>query len=126
MRRPRGVGRAHAPGFRRCARTIEYFNRIKMVVARASGTDLASSLKQNTFLTLGVRPAGGPCGTGGPGGPGTGGHGGPRDGGTRGGPGRGDTGGAGTGGHGAPRGAVLFIGGYTPQGGVPPSEQQST
>ena len=30
-----------------------------MVVARASGTDLASSLKQNTFLTLGVRPAGG-------------------------------------------------------------------
>ena len=30
-----------------------------MVVARASGTDLASSLKQNTFLTLEVRPAGG-------------------------------------------------------------------
>ena len=30
-----------------------------MVVARASGTDLASSLKQNTFLTLEVCPAGG-------------------------------------------------------------------
>ena len=30
-----------------------------MVVARASGTDLASSLKQNTFLTLKVHPAGG-------------------------------------------------------------------
>ena len=29
-----------------------------MSAARASGTDLASSLKQNTFLTLGVRPAG--------------------------------------------------------------------
>ena len=36
-----------------------------MVVARASGTDLASSLKQNAFLTLKVRPAGGPPGTGG-------------------------------------------------------------
>ena len=31
-----------------------------MVVARASGMDLASSLRQNTFLTLGVRPVGGP------------------------------------------------------------------
>ena len=30
-----------------------------MVVSRASGVDLASSLKQNTFLTLGWRPAGG-------------------------------------------------------------------
>ena len=30
-----------------------------MVVARASGMDLASSLKRNTFLTLGVGPAGG-------------------------------------------------------------------
>ena len=66
---------------RECARTIENISRIKMVVARASGTDLASSLKQNTFLTLGVCPAGGPRGTGGPG---TGGHGGP---------GTGDTGG---------------------------------
>ena len=28
-----------------------------MVVARASGTDLASSLKQNTFLTLELCPA---------------------------------------------------------------------
>ena len=34
-----------------------------MVVARASGTDLASSLKQNIFLTLEVRPAGGPVTT---------------------------------------------------------------
>ena len=31
-----------------------------MVVARASGMDLASILKRNTFLTLEVRPAGGP------------------------------------------------------------------
>ena len=65
-----------------------------MVVARASGMDLASILKRNTFLTLGVRPAGGPGsardggtegapGRGGTGGPGTGGHGGARDGGTR-------------------------------------------
>ena len=29
------------------------------MVARASGMDLASSLKRNTFLTLEVRPAGG-------------------------------------------------------------------
>ena len=42
-----------------------------MLLTRASGTDLASSLKRNTFLTLEVRPAGGPRGTGG--------HGGPRD-----------------------------------------------
>ena len=49
-----------------------------MVVARASGTDLASILSQNTFLILSVHPWGvrGPRGTGG--------HGGPRDGGTRG------------------------------------------
>ena len=59
-----------------------------MVVARASGMDLASSLKRNTFLTLGVRPAGGPGSA--------------RDGGTEGAPGRGDTGGPGTGGHGGP------------------------
>ncbi len=31
-----------------------------MVVARASGMDLASILSRNTFLTLGVRPVGGP------------------------------------------------------------------
>ena len=31
-----------------------------MVVARASGMDLASILKRNTFLTLEVRPARGP------------------------------------------------------------------
>ena len=36
-----------------------------MSAARASGTDLASSLKRNTFLTLGVRPAGGPGDPGG-------------------------------------------------------------
>ena len=59
-----------------------------MVVARASGMDLASILKRNTFLTLGVRPAGGVWGS-----RGTGGHRGPRDGGTRGSPG---TGGAST------------------------------
>ena len=41
-----------------CARTIENFRRIRKVVARASGMDLASSLKRNTFLTLGVRPVG--------------------------------------------------------------------
>ena len=29
-----------------------------MAVARVSGTDLASLLKRNTFLTLGVRPVG--------------------------------------------------------------------
>ena len=57
------------------------------MVARASGMDLASSLKRNTFLTLGVRPVGGPGsgrdgGTRGP--PRTGGHGGAPDGGKRG------------------------------------------
>ena len=76
-----GAGWADAPGLCRCARTIENCSRIKMVVARASGMDLASILKRNTFLTLGVRPArgpgsGGPRGTGGhKKGPGTGGHG---------------------------------------------------
>ena len=77
-----------APGFYRCARSIENFCRIKMVVARASGMDLASILKRNTFLTLAVHPAGGPGSV--------------RDGGTEGGPGRGDRGGPGTGGHGGP------------------------
>ena len=40
------------PGFgpRECARTIENISRIRMDVARASGTDLASSLRQSTFL----------------------------------------------------------------------------
>ena len=52
-----GSGWADAPGFCRRARTIENCSRIKMVVARASGMDLASILKRNTFLTLGVRPA---------------------------------------------------------------------
>ena len=53
-----GAGWADAPGLCRCARSIENFCRIKMVVARASGMDLASILKRNTFLTLEVRPAG--------------------------------------------------------------------
>ena len=53
-----------------------------MVVARASGMDLASILKRNTFLTLKVCPVGrGPRGTGG--------QRGPRDGGTEGAPARG-------------------------------------
>ena len=70
-----GAGWADAPGLCRCARTIENFSRIKMVVARASGTDLASSLRQNTFLTLRGAPRGGSGRDGGPrGAPGTGGH----------------------------------------------------
>ena len=64
-----------------------------MVVSRASGKLIASSLKQNTFLTLGVRAAGGSA----------------RDGGPEGAPRRGDTGGPGTGGHGG--GAAAFYGG---------------
>ena len=82
----RSWGAKRCPGYR-CARSIENFCRIKMVVARASGMDLASILRQNTFLTLGVRPVGVSgvrAGRGGRGGPGTGGHGGARDGGTRG------------------------------------------
>ena len=47
------------------SRWIENFFGIRMLLTRASGTDLASSLKRNTFLTLEVRPAGGPRGTGG-------------------------------------------------------------
>ena len=43
------VGRAHAPEFNRCAKTIENISRIRNVVARASGMDLASILKRNTF-----------------------------------------------------------------------------
>ena len=35
--------------FYRCARSIENFSRIRKVVARASGMDLASILKRNTF-----------------------------------------------------------------------------
>ena len=35
----------------RCAKTIENISRIKMVVARASGTVMASSLKQNKYWT---------------------------------------------------------------------------
>ena len=34
---------------RECARTIDNISRIQMDVPRASGTDLASSLRQNTF-----------------------------------------------------------------------------
>ena len=37
-------------GPRECPRMIKNINRIRMDVARASGTDLASSLRQNTFL----------------------------------------------------------------------------
>ena len=59
-----------------------------MSAARVSGTDLASILKRNTFLTLEVRPAGGPGSA--------------RDGGTRRAPGRGDTGGPGRGDTGGP------------------------
>ena len=80
-RRLREVGGPILRDPHRRAKTIESISRIQMVVSRASGTLMASSLKQNTFLTLGVRPAGDPRGTGGPGGA--------RDGGTRGGPGRG-------------------------------------
>ena len=41
---------------RRCAKTIENISRIRMVVARASGTLMASSLKQNTFFDFKVVP----------------------------------------------------------------------
>ena len=54
-----GPGRPEGCRLSMCYRTIEIINRMKLVVARASGTDLASSLKQNTFLILEVRPAGG-------------------------------------------------------------------
>ena len=81
-----------------------------MVVARASGMDLASILKRNTFLTLEVRPAGGPGvrGSARDGGtekgPGTGGH--------KRAPGRGDT-------KGPP--AVRGVGGvHPPRGGGTP------
>ena len=53
-------GRTHTPRFHRRAKTIENISRIRMVVARASGTLIASSLKQNTFLTLKLCPAGPP------------------------------------------------------------------
>ena len=36
---------------RECVRTIENISRIRMDVARASGTDLASSLRPNTWNT---------------------------------------------------------------------------
>ena len=53
---PAGAARESAegrPGWRgcRCAKTIENISRIKMVVARASRTLMASSLKQTKFLT---------------------------------------------------------------------------
>ena len=78
-----------------------------MVVARASGMDLASILKRNTFLTLGVRPARGP-GSARDGGPEKG----PRDGGPEKGPRDG----------GPEKGppAVRGVGGVPPQGGVYP------
>ena len=40
---------------RECARTIENISRIRMDVARASGTDLASSLRQNTVSIEKIR-----------------------------------------------------------------------
>ena len=73
-----------------------------MVVARASGMDLASILKRSTFLTLVVRPAGGP-GSARDGGTQKG----PRTGGHKRAPGRGDT-------KGPPLKARTF------QGGAPP------
>ena len=73
-----------------------------MVVARASGMDLASILKRNTFLTLGVRPARGP-GSARDGGPEKG----PRDGGPEKGP-----------------PAVRGVGGVPPPGGSVPPHQQ--
>ena len=82
------LGGQRGAGYR-WASAIDLIYRIKKVVARASGTDLASSLKQNTFLTLGVRPAGGSARNGGPrGATGRGATRGARDGGAHGAPGR--------------------------------------
>ena len=53
-----GFSGGDTPVFYRCARSIENFCKIKMVVARASGMDLASILSQNTFLTLECAPRG--------------------------------------------------------------------
>ena len=50
----------------RCAKTIENISRIRMVVARASGTLMASSLKPNKFLTLELHPGGLVHGSGAP------------------------------------------------------------
>ena len=46
----------------KCVTPKKIGSRIRMVVARASGTLIAPSLKQNTFLTLELRPAGGGLG----------------------------------------------------------------
>ena len=81
------LGGQRGAGYR-WASAIDLIYRIKMVVVRASGTLIVSSLKRNALLTLGVRPARGPGSV--------------RDGGTEGAPGRGDRGGPGTGGHGGP------------------------
>ena len=43
--------RTHTLGIHRCVKTIENISRIRMVVARASATLMASSLKQNKFWT---------------------------------------------------------------------------
>ena len=62
------LGGQRGAGYR-WASAIDLIYRIKMVVARASGTLIASSLEQNKFWTLELRPAGGgPPGPGGPGG----------------------------------------------------------
>ena len=99
------LGGQRGTGYR-WASAIDLIYRIKMVVARASGMDLASILKRNTFLTLGVCPVGG-RGVRGP--ARDGGTEGPRDGGTQKGPG--------TGGHKrAPSGAGRR-GGTPPKGG---------
>ena len=89
-----------------------------MVVARASGMDLASILKRNTFLTLGVRPAGVRAARAG-----RGDREGPRDGGTQKGPGTGGHGRAPAGGGHPPYirspGAGGWRGGHPPTNGHP-------
>ena len=54
---PKGGADPYSGAPHRCAKTIENISRIKMVVARASGTLMASSLKQNKSLTLELGPA---------------------------------------------------------------------
>ena len=86
--RGRSWGAQLRPGYR-WASAIDRISKIRNVVARASGMDLASSLKQNKFWMRGCVSGGLPCGgpgsgvragRGDAGGPRTGGHGGPPDG----------------------------------------------
>ena len=51
------LGGQRGTGYR-WASAIDLIYRIKMVVARASGTLVASSLQQNTFCTFKLPPAG--------------------------------------------------------------------